>query len=119
YPVIFRNLGVRDGIPRFRDDAWAVNDFPTAEDRGQKRAGAFFEKMLKEKKVMYSAAAPSCDFDRDGRLDLLLANWWVESRTMLLRNETRGGNWLDVKVEGGKGVNRMGVGAKVRVYPAG
>lgn len=50
---------------------------------------------------------------------------------MLLRNETPGGNWLDVRVVGGadddraggdgvaRGVNRMGVGSVVRIYPAG
>src|SRR5262249_2749059 len=44
YPVIFKNLGVKDGVPRFRADAWAVNDFPTAADRSVKRTTAFFEK---------------------------------------------------------------------------
>ena len=118
-PVIFRNIGVRDGIPRFREDAWAVNDFPTAEDRALRRSGPLFDKLLKEKKVFYTAAGPSCDFDRDGRVDLFMASWWVESRSLLLRNETPGGNWLDVRVEGANGVNRMGVGSKVNVYPAG
>lgn len=118
-PVIYKNLGVVEGTPRFRDDAWAVNDFPTAEDTAIKRAGPFFEKVLKEKKVIYMAAAPSADFDRDGRLDLFLANWWIESPSLLLRNETPGGHWLDVHIEGQKGVNRMGVGTKINVYPAG
>src|SRR5262249_61384178 len=39
HPIIFRNEGVRDGIPRFRTDAWGVNDFPTAEDRGPIKGG--------------------------------------------------------------------------------
>ncbi len=31
YPVNFRHQGqVEGGVPRFRDDAWAVNDFPPA-----------------------------------------------------------------------------------------
>jgi hypothetical protein len=119
YPMIYRNLGVRDGIPRFSDEAWGVNDWPTAEDRAIKRSGALFDKMLKEKKIIYMAAAPSCDFDRDGRLDLFLANWWVESPSLLLRNETPGGHWLDVRVEGKDGVNRMGVGARVNLYVPG
>src|SRR5262249_17790576 len=68
---------------------------------------------------VYAAAAPCADFDRDGRMDIFLANWWVESPSLLLRNETPGGHWLQVQVRGGDGVNRMGVGAKVRVYPAG
>jgi len=118
-PVIYKGIGVKDGIPRFREDAWAVNDFPTAEDKALKRSGPLFDKILKEKKIIYMAAGPSADFDRDGKLDLFLANWWVESRSLLLRNETPGGNWLDVRVEGKDGVNRMAVGARVNIYAAG
>src|SRR6185369_17676708 len=76
-------------------------------------------KLNKEKKVTYMAAAPSADFDRDGRVDIFMANWWVGERSLLLRNETKSGNWLDVTVNGAKGINRMGIGCKVRVYPAG
>lgn len=65
------------------------------------------------------AAAPTCDFDRDGRLDLLLVNWWIGERSLLLRNETAGGRWLDVRVEGRNGINRMGIGSKIRVFAAG
>jgi hypothetical protein len=119
YPVIFRNLGAEDGLPRFRDDAWAVNDFPTADDRAVGRSAKLFEKVLKEKKVFYSAPGPSADFDNDGRLDLFLASWWPEARSLLLKNETPGGNWLRVRVEAAGGVNRMGIGSTVRVYPAG
>jgi hypothetical protein len=49
FPVIFRHQGIKDGLPRFRDDAWAVNDFPTAEDRAIKRSGTMFDKVIKEK----------------------------------------------------------------------
>lgn len=119
FPVIFRHQGITDGLPRFRDDAWAVNDYPTAEDRAIKRSGPQFEKVIKEKKIIYMAPGPSGDFDNDGKLDLFLPNWWVEGRSLLLKNDTPGGNWLRVKVEGTDGVNRMGVGAKVKVYTAG
>jgi hypothetical protein len=119
HPVIFRHQGLKDGLPHFRDDAWAVNDFPTAEDRAIKRSGTMFDKVIKEKKIIYMAPGPSGDFDNDGKLDLFLPNWWVESRSLLLRNETPGGNWLRVRVEGSDGVNRMGIGAKVKVYAAG
>ena len=118
-PVIYRNLGVKDGLPRFRDDAWGVNDFPTAVDLALKRSGPLFEKILKDEKVIYMAAGPSGDFDRDGKVDLFLASWWIESPSLLLRNETPGGQWLDVRVEGSGGVNRMGFGAKVNVYRSG
>jgi hypothetical protein len=119
YPVIFRNLGTRNGLPQFREDALAVNDFPTDADKAVRRTGDFFDKMVADKKIIYMAPGPSGDFDNDGRLDLFLANWWPESPSLLLRNETPGGNWLQVQVQGGEGVNRMGIGAKVNLYAAG
>jgi hypothetical protein len=120
YPVIFRHQGViKDGIPRFRDDAWAVNDFPTAADRAIVDSNKMFAKVRREKKVIYMAPGPSGDYDNDGRLDLFLPSWWPEDRSLLLRNETPGGNWLRVQVEGTKGVNRMGIGARVNIYRAG
>ncbi len=118
-PMIFRNMGAKEGIPRFSAEAWGVNDFPTAAEKSSKRAAALFTKESRDKRIIYMAAGPSCDFDRDGRLDLFMANWWIDSRSLLLRNETAGGNWLDVCVEGKDGVNRMGIGAKVNIYPAG
>jgi hypothetical protein len=121
HPVIFRHLGVKDGLPRFSADAsWGVNDFPTDEDRAVRRSGEFFNKVLREKKVLYTAPAPSCDYDRDGRVDLFYCSWWMEgASSLLLRNETRGGQWIQVRVERAAGVNRMGVGARVNVYRAG
>jgi hypothetical protein len=118
-PVIFKNLGVRDGLPRFREDALALNDFPNAEDLAVRRTGELFDKVVRDKKIIYMAPGPTCDYDRDGKVDMFLPNWWAESRSLLLHNETPGGNWLDVLVEGGQGVNRMGIGAKVRIYAAG
>ena len=119
HPVIFRNLGNKDNLPRFEEYALAVNDFPNEEDRAIKRSGPFFERMIAEKQIIYTAPGPSCDFDRDGRLDLFLANWWAESPSMLLKNETDSGNWLDVKVEGHTGINRMGIGSRVEIYAPG
>ncbi len=37
----------------------------------------------------------------------------------MLKNESKVGNWLQVAVAGGDGVNRNGIGSLVRVYPAG
>jgi hypothetical protein len=120
YPIVYRNLGCAPGgVPRFRESAWGVNDFPTPADRAIRGTTKFFAKMVKEKKVWYAAAAPAADFDRDGRIDLLLVPWWEELRPLLLRNETPGGNWLDVRVAGRGKVNPMGVGARVSVWPAG
>jgi enediyne biosynthesis protein E4 len=119
HPLIFKNLGVREGLPRFREDALPLTDFPTKEDVAVKKTGAFFDKVIREKKVIYVAPGPSGDYDNDGRLDLFLPNWWIEGRSLLLRNETPGGRWLDVRVKGGEAVNRMGVGSRVNIYPAG
>jgi hypothetical protein len=119
HPLIYRNLGIKDGLPQFEEQVWKLNDFPTADDLAARNSTALFDKILKEKKIIYMAASSSCDYNRDGKLDLLLLNWWVESPSLLLKNESPGGHWLDVRVEGSKGVNRMGIGAVVNVYSAG
>jgi hypothetical protein len=119
HPLIFKNLGPKGGLPRFREDVLGVNDFPTQADLAVKKTGTFFDKVIRDKKVIYMAPGPSGDFDNDGRLDLFLPNWWAEAPSVLLRNETPGGNWLQVQVEGSAGVNRMGVGSRIRIYPAG
>ena len=119
HPVIFRNLGVRDGLPRFEDQAMGVNDYPTDEDLAIKQTGKFFQKMLADRKILYMAPGPSADFNRDGRLDLFLANWWTESPSVLLQNDTPGGHWLRVALQGGEGQNRQGIGAVVRAYVPG
>ena len=66
----------------------------------------------------YFAAGPAADFDRDGRVDVMFASWWpgVASKLFLNRGPTR--HWLDVRVVG-RSVNRMGIGAKVRLYEPG
>lgn len=120
HPLIYKNLGSAGGHVRFREDIWSVNDFPNDSDlrtRGGSRG--FFEKVLGEGKITYSAAAPSGDYDRDGRLDVMLTSWWIDQPSLLLHNETTGGNWLDVQLEGSGGINRLGLGAKIRVFPAG
>jgi hypothetical protein len=117
--VIFKHLGLRNGLPQFREDALAVNDFPTAEDISIKRSGTLFEKLIAEKKIIYMAPGPTGDYDNDGRIDMFLPNWWIESPSLLLHNETPGGGWLQVQVQGTSGVNRMGIGSRVSVYAAG
>lgn len=120
HPVIFRNLGNnQQGIPRFKQTALAVNDFPTPADRQTKRSKTFFEKMIADRKITYAAPGPTGDFDRDGRLDICLPSWWGETPTLLLRNESPSGHWLEISVVAGSGTNRMGVGSQVTLYAAG
>lgn len=119
HPVIFRHLGLEHGAPHFTAPALSVNDFPTAADRQLKRPAALFSRAQREGKVTYMAAGPTGDYDNDGRLDLFLPSWWPEAPSLLLHNETPGGHWLDVQVEGSGPVNRMGVGSRIQIYRSG
>lgn len=97
-PLIYRNLGTTSdgGPPRFQ----------ASFDPAEKSGGEW----------VYFAAGPSGDFDRDGRLDLCLINWFRGNHTRLLRNVSGEGNhWLGVRVRG-KTFNREGIGSQVKVY---
>ena len=94
-PLVYRNLGLHNGLPRF-----AAPATPSGE-------------------VVYFPAGPSADFDRDGRVDLCLINWFSGNHTRLLRNaSTPERGWLQVAVRG-RSFNRQGIGSQIRVYPAG
>lgn len=95
-PLVFRNMGAQNGIPRF----------------------APLRPIAHEKPRVYFPAGPSGDFDADGRVDLFLVNWFQGNYSRLLKNQSKPGAWLDVSVSGRK-TNRMGIGSKVRVYRAG
>jgi hypothetical protein len=90
-PLIYRNLGLRGELPHF------------APPRPIKAP------------MVYYPAGPSGDYDGDGRLDLFLINWFAGNHCRLLHNEGPKRHWLDVQVVGKK-MNRMGIGASVRVY---
>jgi hypothetical protein len=119
HPAIFKHLGIEDGLPMFRCDALGVNEFPTAADLAVTGTGPFFDKMIADRKIIYTAPGPTCDYDRDGKLDMYLPSWWASSRSLLLKNETPGGHWLQIAVQPGAGINRQGIGSRVRIYPPG
>jgi hypothetical protein len=115
HPMIFRNVSSGNKVA-FTEDILAVNDFPTADDIAVKRTGEFFTKMIKDRKIIYTAAAPTADFDGDGRIDIFMSSWWTESPAMLLKNETKGGTWIDVAVDNAReGVNRQGIGSIIEI----
>jgi enediyne biosynthesis protein E4 len=93
-PLIFRHQGLIDGLPRF------VAPRPIAPP------------------MMYYPCGPSCDYDRDGDLDLFLVNWFAGDHCHLLRNDTPRGNWLQIVVEG-RTFNRQGLGTQLTVYEPG
>ena len=51
-------------------------------------------------------------------MDIMLASWFPEIPSRLLLNRSKTGHWLRVRVVG-KTINRMGIGAKVRIYQPG
>ena len=69
-------------------------------------AGEWFQR------ATVSRAAASCDFDNDGREDVLVLN--VAARPALLRNGGRGGHWIAFHLRGRRS-NRDGYGARVKL----
>lgn len=122
YPAIYRNLGAKPGkLPRFEETAFIHRpEYPEKDDYYPgMRTAEFYDGLASGGKLMYFAPGPSSDFDGDGRLDLMLPNWFSTQSSLLLKNETQAGNFLDVQVTGSDGINRDGIGSIVRAYPPG
>jgi len=64
----------------------------------------------------YWVAGPSADVDRDGRLDLFLVEFDPSLPSLLMRNETSSGHWLEVAVGPEHG---FGIGWRVEVHEPG
>jgi enediyne biosynthesis protein E4 len=98
-PLVFRNRGGGD-VPAFETPPFSV-----PADR--------------ESNLGYWPAAPTLDFDRDGRLDLFGVEWVPSRDSLLYRNVSRAGNFLQVAVRPAAGTNAMGIGAHIEVYEPG
>ncbi len=60
-----------------------------------------------------SAGAAHADYDRDGDLDLFVANWGSRDQVnRLYENVSEGGNWLSLRLKGTTS-NTYGIGARV------
>jgi hypothetical protein len=90
-PLIYRHDGLRDRLPHFTPPRVIAPP------------------------MVYYPAGPSGDFNRDGRLDLFLINWFSGNHSRLLRNDSPSRNWIQVCVKG-RTTNRMGIGARVRIF---
>ena len=108
WPYICRGLGSKDGLPRFHVPAVPAFDLKQMKLNAPPAKGVG---------MVYYVNGPAVDYDGDGKLDMF-GGIWPEEGSRLFHNETPGGNWLQVRVEG-KRMNRMGVGAQVRVYASG
>jgi hypothetical protein len=107
-PFLCKGLGVKDGLPRY-----AVPSVAGVKTEFIRRNAAPPEGLG----MVYYVNGPAVDYDGDGDLDFL-AGIWPEEGSRFFRNETKCGHWLQVQVEGKK-MNRMGIGALVRLYAAG
>jgi hypothetical protein len=108
WPFICRGLGVRDGLPRF-----AVPSIERVKPEGLGKNLVPAEGLG----MVYYVDGPAVDYDGDGDLDLL-AGIWPEECSRFFRNDSPPARWLQVRVEGRK-MNRMGIGARVRIYAPG
>ena len=93
FPVVLRNEGVKSGThaPRF-----------TAPERPGD--------------PQYWVTGAVFDADQDGRLDIFVAEWCTQKPSLLLRNTTSAGHWLDIDL----GATPLGgIGASVQIFRAG
>ncbi|MEZ6139642.1 MAG: CRTAC1 family protein [Zavarzinella sp.] len=95
HPVIYRNVTTDPSKPRF-------------EEQGATKG-----------KLVYFPAGPSADFNRDGKRDLFLVNWYQNNHCRLLKNSTAEvGNWVTLKATGKK-FNSDGIGTRFELFEAG
>jgi hypothetical protein len=102
-----------DGWPDLLTSASAGSDQPALfVHQGLEGAVPLFSAPEGTGDAQYWVAAPSVDYDRDGRLDVFLLEWEPSLPSILLRNETETGNWLEISVGADEG---FGLGWKVEV----
>jgi hypothetical protein len=87
-PAVFRHSGLDGDVPTFS----------TPEGLGSPQ---------------YWVAGPTTDIDRDGRLDQFLVEFDPSLPSLMLRNETDSGHWLEVSVASDHG---WGLGWRVEVH---
>ena len=100
-PLVFRHNGHGDDVPTF-----STLPFTVAAENGGQGLG-------------YWPAAPTFDFDRDGRLDILGVEWEASLDSPLYRNVSTGGHYLEVAVRSAQSSNSLGIGSRVEIFEPG
>lgn len=103
--TIFRHLGVDGDVPRFADPGGLVGD-----ERETPPENSSWEDFMQMPR--YWPTGASADYDRDGRMDTFVVEWFPELPSRLFRNETKAGNWLFVDVL----PQSEGIGAEVEIF---
>jgi enediyne biosynthesis protein E4 len=103
-PGIWRHAGIVDGIPRFTPPAGLFGERTATPETSS------WEKNDKTRR--YWPTGVNGDFDRDGDIDMFLAEWFPELPCRYFENTTKGGGWIEVEV----GPPARSFGAVVNVY---
>lgn len=98
---------VNDNNSEARPDYFYIND-------GTGYFTSFVDSAYVDDPGSFSCKVAPGDYDRDGDLDLYLANWYTEEPDLLYRNNGNSNGWIIVKPEGTES-NRSAIGSKVRV----
>jgi hypothetical protein len=120
-PLVYRNTGLKPRPPHPPLSPQG-REKGEGDERSESRGSPVPRFMLPrpvDKSMVYYPAGPSGDFDNDGRLDLFLINWFQGNHCRLLHNDSPPRNWLQVEVVGKGKLNRMGIGAQVKLFVPG
>jgi hypothetical protein len=102
-PGIWHHEGLVNGVPRFR---------PPAGLFGVRTATPEISQWEKEKSPRYWPTGVNGDFDRDGKIDMFVAEWFPELPCRYFENTTRAGGSIEVEVD----PPSRAFGAVVNVY---
>lgn len=103
-PAVFRHTGVdEDGVPQFATPSGLGDERTEPPTESTWEAAGL---------IRYWPVGPSFDFDRDGRMDVFLGEWFQELPSRMFHNESDAGNHLFVDVV----PQPVALGARVELF---